>query len=504
MGLQEDLKKPTKKQSIKFAELDRAINQANNDLVSYIQYTNPSYIPSWHQEVIGWYLDKVNSGDILRLIILVPPRHGKSELSSRHFPAYFLGHHPTKDIMLLSYSQSLPSEFGQIGRDQMLSPYYQLLFTARLASGSKSKTKWKTTDGGGYEGMGRGGGIVGKGADLLLGDDLIKDAQEAASLHTRDTTWDWWQGTARNRLNPNGAIVLVMTRRHDDDIIGRIFEQGRLEGKEETAKGLSARNWTVVKMPAIATENEVWMDGVYTRNEGEPLWPERVSLKELKDVWADQGDKYWYTIYQQDTENESTARVTRGLWRTYKKEDIEPQNIIKKITCYDTAETKHVTSAYTGKTTWVQLRGEDRPMALVGAYKKKMDYVELVEQIKKDYMEDQPREIIIEERSNGRALLQTFRHTIRIGDKMVKLPTVSFNEWCKRNKIPSNLSKQERIDMSLPHITHGEVLVPEENSEWKSMFLKEWVSMSDKSMDIIDSTTSGIIYMKGKRKIILW
>jgi len=145
-----------------------------------------------------------------------------------------------------------------------------------------------------------------------------------------------------------------------------------------------------------------------------------------------------------------------------------------------------------------------KPIALLGAYKKKMEFTELVEQIKKDYMEDRPSHILIEERSNGRALLQTFRHTVRIGETMVKLPTVSFNVWCKNNKIPSNLSKQERIDISLPHITQGEVLVPEENSEWKSMFLKEWVSMSDKSMDIIDSSTQAIIYLKGKKRIELW
>jgi len=125
-----------------------------------------------------------------------------------------------------------------------------------------------------------------------------------------------------------------------------------------------------------------------------------------------------------------------------------------------------------------------------------MEFTELVEQIKADYMQDNPNEILIEERSNGRALLQTFRHPV--------LPTVSFNEWCKRHKIPSNLSKQERIDMTLPHVAHGEVLVPEEDSEWKSMFLKEWVAMSDASMDVIDSSTQAIIYLKGKRRIELW
>jgi len=475
-----------------------------NNIIPFAEFVSPYFKRTWHQEVMAWYLEKIERGEIKRLVILLPSRHGKSEVTSIHFPAWYLGRNPKKTILLLSYSNTLPSEFGGKARDIIQSPYYSLVFSTKLNQTSVARDRWKTKEGGGYIGHGREGSVTGQGGDLLIGDDLIKGEKEAGSLYIRDKTWDWWRATARDRLNSDGSIVLANTRWHEDDIIGRIFEQGKMEGKDEEEKGLSIANWTLVKMPAIAEEDEIWMDGEYTRLKGEALYPEKYSCEEIYEIWADIGDKFFYTKFQQNPSHESTAQVPRALWKTYKKEEVKQENIITKINSYDTAETKLRTSAYTGKTTWVTLRGDQKPIALLGAYKKKMEFTELVEQIKKDYMEDRPSHILIEERSNGRALLQTFRHTVRIGETMVKLPTVSFNEWCKRNRIPSNLSKQERIDMSLPHVTHGEVLVPEESTEWKSMFLKEWVAMSDASMDVIDSSTQAIIYLKGKKRIELW
>jgi len=488
----------------KAKEILRCASKGYDDLIAFAEFISPYFKTTWHQEVMAWYLEKIERGEIKRLAILLPSRHGKSEVTSIHFPAWYLGRNPKKTILLLSYSNTLPSEFGGKARDIMQSFYYSLVFNTKLNQSSVARDRWKTKEGGGYIGHGREGSVTGQGGDLLIGDDLISGEKEASSLYIRDKTWDWWRGTARDRLNSNGSIILANTRWHEDDVIGRIFEQGRMEGKEEDEKKLSASNWTVVNMPALAEEDEVWMDGEHTRLKGQALYPDKYNEQELYEIWADIGDKFFYTKFQQDPSHESTAQVPRALWKTYKKEEVEPQNIITKINSYDTAETKLKSSAYTGKTTWGKLRGDQQRVALLGAYKKKMEFTELVEQIKKDYIEDRPNEIVIEERSNGRALLQIFRHTVRIGDKMLKLPTVSFNEWCKRNKIPSNLSKQERIDMTLPHVTHGEVLVPEEDSEWKSMFLKEWVAMSDASMDVIDSSTQAIIYLKGKRRIELW
>jgi len=319
---------------------------ASNKLLTFAEFVSPYYHSVWHQEVMAWYLEKVERGEIKRLIILLPPRHGKSEVTSIHYPPWYLGKNPKKTILLLSYSSVLPSEFGGKARDIMQSPYYSLVFSTKLNQTSVAKDRWKTKEGGGYIGHGREGSVTGQGGDLLIGDDLISGEKEASSLYIRDKTWDWWRGTARDRLNSNGSIVLANTRWHEDDVIGRIFEQGRMEGKDEEEKKLSAEHWTVIKMPALAEEDEAWMDGKHTRLKGEALYTDKYNREELYDIWHDIGDKFFYTKFQQNPSHESTTQVPRALWKTYKKEEVQSQNIITKINSYDTAETKLKTSAY--------------------------------------------------------------------------------------------------------------------------------------------------------------
>ena len=243
-----------------------------HDLINFSILTSPIYRPNWHHLLIADYLERVEKGEIKRLIIQVGPRKGKSQLASINFPAWYLGRNPDKEIITSSYSGDLASDFGQKTRDLVRDPVYQGIFPEIvLREDTQAKNKWMTEQKGSYISTGVGGALTGRGANVLLLDDVVKNSEDANSETMREKTWQWFISTAYTRLAPNGAVVLIMTRWHQDDLAGRIQEMD--EGNE----------WTVLSLPEIAEEDEEWdIKGVkYTRKQGDVLWQDRYPLEEV-------------------------------------------------------------------------------------------------------------------------------------------------------------------------------------------------------------------------------
>ncbi len=299
-------------------------------------------MPNWHHEVIAQALERVASGKDRRLMIFMPPRNGKSELASVKFPAWFLGRKPEKKVICCSYSAELAEDFGRYTRDQVEMETHKMCFPkCILRKGSKSATKWKVSNRGGFTGTGVGGSITGAGADVLIIDDPIKNREEAESPTVRRKIWEWYTSTAFTRLEKGGAVIVILTRWHDDDLAGRLLElegeKGQVWDKEsgkwitQTEFGGKTGKWNVVKFPAIATENEQF------RKEGEALWPDKYDLEDLMEIKAAVGVRDWAALYQQDPVIEGGNEFKVEWFKTWDK---LPPNL-RYVTTVDLAVSKN-------------------------------------------------------------------------------------------------------------------------------------------------------------------
>jgi predicted phage terminase large subunit-like protein len=227
---------------------------------------------------------------VTRIMILMPPRHGKSMLVSQFFPAWWLGRRPNDRVILASYNDRFAAQWGRKARDTFFE-YSNQVFGLRPRQGQTSTEDWGIAGHiGGMTTAGTGGSLTGRGADLLIIDDPFKDAAEAASERVRETTWEWWVATASTRLEPSGVAIVIQTRWHQDDLAGRLLKDME-EGGEQ---------WMVVKMPAIAEEDEHWeYDGyIWTRKQGDPLWPARYNQESLEKIQR-RSAYWWAALFQQ-------------------------------------------------------------------------------------------------------------------------------------------------------------------------------------------------------------
>lgn len=275
--------------------------RARAGLIDFTTYTKPGFLVGEHHKQIADALESVERGECDRLMIFAPPRHTKSELASRRFPAWFLGRNPDKQLICATYSGDFALDFGREVRGIVGSEEFHALFpTVGLDAESRAANRWHTTEGGVSVYVGVGGPITGRGAHIALIDDPFKNREEADSETRRETVWNWYTSTLRTRLMPGGAIVLILTRWHEDDLAGRLLERAPGE-------------WKVVSLPAI-------------RDEGTPqeraLWPEWYPLDALRRIKADIGPRDWSALYQQKPQpDEGTFFQRRWFkeWQTLPK-----------------------------------------------------------------------------------------------------------------------------------------------------------------------------------------
>lgn len=248
--------------------------RARRNLGSFTSYTNPDYQQARHQAILDEHLEAVERGDLDRLAVFMPPRHGKSEKTSKRFPSWYLGRNPKRLVIAASYNSDLASDFGREVRNIMASPEYGDIFPgSRLRQDSRAADRMNTEQGGAYFAVGVGTATTGRGAHLGLIDDPFKDRQDADSELQRDRVWDWYRSTFYTRLMPGGAIVLVQTRWHEDDLAGRLLNDNK-------------DNWTVLDFPAINAG-------------GEALWPDWYDVPMLSRIKDTIGPREWSALYQQ-------------------------------------------------------------------------------------------------------------------------------------------------------------------------------------------------------------
>lgn len=323
-------------QSIEEAELIRRI-LSRRSLLRFIQRFHPGYQAGWVHKLIceklETFVERVARRESPRLMLFMPPRHGKSLIASQNFPAWALGQHPEFEIIAASYGTSLPLKFSRAVRAFLRDPAYQKIFEAtRLDTDNENVEGWMTTQGGGYVPAGVGTGVTGKGAHILIVDDPIKDAEEADSAVIREATWDWFGSTAYTRLAPGGGVLIIQTRWHDADLAGRAITQmkegvkaadaerlARLDAGDDPAE-VEAKyqatlaeidRWEIVVFPAVAEEDEYLTadrDIVYQpmpgaealRKKGEALHPDRFDSVKLARIKRALQPRHWSALYQQN------------------------------------------------------------------------------------------------------------------------------------------------------------------------------------------------------------
>jgi predicted phage terminase large subunit-like protein len=288
---------------------EKELRRSTQSLIQFIRKTLPKYQPAKHHYLIAEKLEQVEQGLIDRLIICLPPRHGKTEEASLKFPPFFIGRNPEKQIICCSYSDDMATDFGRQVRNTIASEEFANIFPhVSLAADSKSANRWNTNKKGSYVAAGVGGGITGKGAHILLIDDPIKDREEADSEVTREKVWNWYTGVAYTRLMPGGAVILIQTRWHDDDLAGRLIDQ------MEKGEG---DQWEVINLPAIAMENDPLQ-----RQPGEALWPEWYDLEALNRIKNVLPSRDWNSLYQQNPIPDEGDYFKREWFQWYSRQDL--------------------------------------------------------------------------------------------------------------------------------------------------------------------------------------
>lgn len=272
---------------------------SRRSLLRFTEYTNPLYQRAAHHQLIAEKLEAVERGDIDRLMIFMPPRHGKSELASKRFPAWCLGKDPKRQIIAASYNSDLANDFGRNVRNLVAEPEFSQVFPGvTLAPDSQAANRMNTNHGGTYVAAGVGTAVTGRGAHIALIDDPFKDREEADSERRRELVWDWYRSTLFTRLMPGGSIVLIQTRWHEDDLAGRLLEA---EGKVE-----DGGQWEVLELPAIGANYEA-------------LWPEWYPLDALERIKATVGPREWSALYQQKPQPDEGTFFKREWFNTWDK-----------------------------------------------------------------------------------------------------------------------------------------------------------------------------------------
>lgn len=348
---------------------------ARRHLLDFVLYNYDTYKVNWHHELLAKKLEAVERGEIKRLMVFMPPRHGKSEMCSIQFPAWVIGKNRDRHIIQASYSADLAHDFGRQTRNLVNSQEFKNVFRdVQLSDDSQSKGKWNTNGRGAYNAVGVGGAVTGKGADFLLIDDPIKNRQDANSSVYREAVWDWYRSTARTRLTPNGAIILIMTRWHEDDLAGRILRN-------------DPEGWEVIELPAIAIQDDEH------RKIGEALWPDHYSLETLEQTKKDLGSFEWSSLYQQRPIDEESQEFKKEWFQEVEWEQVAVLDTAKYMTV-DTAISQTEGADNTG----IVMNYVSRENKwFLKSWKLRVNAMELINFLFKVYMDERPDKIGIEE-----------------------------------------------------------------------------------------------------------
>ena len=464
-------------------------------LLAFTLLTKPDYEVNWHHKLTTHYLNRFIKREIKRLIILEPPRYGKSELSSRRLPALLHGLYPNDEILAASYNGDLASDMTIDVQRILDTETYQKIFPCSKITPSSSKGAYARSsvehelipitddnklwrpDGtifdrsngylyprGSYRAAGVGGSFTGRGGNWMLIDDPIKNREDADSPTFRDALWRFYTSTIRTRLEKDASILITLTHWHQDDLVGRLEKLSKINP--------DADQWTILRLPAIK-ESE---DPLDPRQIGEPLWPNKFPLDSLKSTRASIGIRDWSALYQQRPTAEGGNIIQRKWFKFY---DVIPSDFQEVLISGDFATKDKTTSDFTSIQVW------GRKMAhkfLLYRIKGRWDFpnschrlIETCRMFPKAYKK------LIEAKANGPAIVQTLKEQV---PGLVEIEPLG--------------DKTARLNAVAPDIESGNVWIPNpENNPWVEEFISEVCDFPTAPHDDdVDAMTQAILNMR--------
>ena len=440
-------------------EYDR-IEKCKESFIYFASHMWPGFISGKHHQIMANAFERVAKGELKRLIINMPPRHTKSEFASYLLPAWFLGKYPEKKIIQTAHTAELAVGFGRKVRNLVSSEAFSRVFETTLSSDSKAAGRWNTGAGGDYFAIGVGGAVTGKGADLLIIDDPHSE-QEAKQGNPAvfDGVYEWYTSGPRQRLQPGGAIIIVMTRWSKKDLTGQILKNSEKDG---------VNDWEVIEFPAILPS-------------GTPLWPGFWKKEELEAIKAEIPVAKWEAQYQQNPTSEGNAIIKRNQWRIWES-DVAPQ-CSYIIQSWDTAFEKSNRADYSACTTWGVFDHPDDKGNLktniicLDAFKQRMEFPELKQKAFEMYKEWEPDTLIVEKKAAGAPLIYELRQT-----------GILLEEYT-----PSKGSdKIARVNAISDLFASGVVWCPE--TRWADELMEELAAFPNGDHDdLVDSTSQALL-----------
>ena len=440
----------------KYKELHER-EELQTSFLDFVRHVWPSFIAGSHHKIFGEKLERVARGELKRLIVNMPPRHTKSEFASYLFPAWVMGQRPETKIIQATHTAELAVGFGRKVKNLLDSEIYRDVFPdIQLARDAKASGRWSTDMGGEYYAVGVGGALAGRGADLCIIDDPVSE-QDALSPAALDNIYEWYTSGPRQRLQPGGSIIIVMTRWSIRDLTAKVLNK-QAEG--------GADQWEVVEFPAIFPDT----DNV--------LWPEFWSRDELEGVRASIPVAKWNAQYLQNPTAEEGAIIKREWWNVWDHDD--PPVVDYVIQSYDTAFTKSERADYSAITTWGVFypdEGDEAAIILLDSEKGRWEFPELKDAAMRLYEEFEPDIVLIEQKASGTPLTQDLR---KMG-----IPVSGFTPGRGADKF-------SRMNACAPVFESGMVWCPD--TRWAEEVIEECASFPNgEHDDLADSMTQAIL-----------
>ena len=434
---------------------------AQEKFMEFVHQVWPTFIGGRHHKRMADAFERVARGECKRLIINMPPRHTKSEFASYLLPAWFLGKFPQKKVIQTSHTAELAVGFGRKVRNLVDSDVYKNIFPGvGLQADSKAAGRWATNKGGDYFAIGVGGAVTGKGADILIIDDPHSE-QEAAIAQSNpevyDKTYEWYTSGPRQRLQPGGAIVMVMTRWSMKDLTGQALKAAAARGGDE---------WEVIEFPAILPS-------------GNPLWPEFWSLKELEVLREELPNAKWQAQYQQNPVGNESAIIKREWWKEWPSD--RPPAVEYILQTWDTAHEKNNRADYSVCTTWGVFNSDEDHGApnliLLDTYRKRVEWIDLKKDALELYKQWEPDGVLVEKKATGGPLIYEMR--------AMGIPVQEYTPSRGQDKI-------SRLNSVSDIIASGKVWVPQ--TRWAEELVDEVAAFpSGEHDDLVDATTLALM-----------
>jgi len=452
-----DVRKQFLQLQVLYAE-KRIQNKAKDDFLSFVKCVWPEFIEGAHHRHIAKKFNDLANKKINRLIVNMPPRHTKSEFASYLLPAWMVGRNPKLKIIQVTHTGELAIRFGRKAKNLIDSEEYHKIFQTRLQEDSQAAGRWETAQGGEYFAAGVGGAITGRGADLLIIDDPHSE-QDALSAGAMENAYEWYTSGPRQRLQPGGKIVCVMTRWSTKDLTGMLLSH---------QKEAKADQWEVVEFPAIMDHG----------SKIEPVWPEYWNLEELEKVKATLPVAKWNAQWMQKPTSEEGAIIKREWWRKWKSDKIPPLKHV--IQSYDTAFMKKETADFSAITTWgIFFPDQDSGanLILLDAVKGRYEFPELRRKALEQFKYWNPESVIVEAKASGLPLTYELRQ--------MDIPVINFTP-SKGN------DKHVRVNSVAPLFESGMIWAPDQ--KFAEEVIEECAAFPyGDHDDLVDSMTQAVM-----------